>query len=177
MQVFHTAGVPPNSGSIILPTMGSTRKSNDALQNRVSANTPSMTAGKVHRELVGVVVRCQYKPRATAAVPRASVAPVEPGRVSLSECLLTTGEASTDPGRGGLHPTTPIPVTRTCRSTRDTALHLQHPRPELPAVVVARRHLQRQEQRCPRLRRVEDLVHPQPRRRVAHVGLLVVARL
>src|SRR6516164_7333525 len=42
MQVFHTAGVPPSSGRVILPTMGSTRNSRVALQNSVSANTISI---------------------------------------------------------------------------------------------------------------------------------------
>src|SRR5438094_2936 len=55
--------------------------------------------------------------------------------------------------------------------------HLQHAGAELAAVVVARRHLQRQQQRLPRLHRVEDPVHPQPRRRVTHVRLFLVARL
>src|SRR5256885_1630703 len=45
MHVFHTAGVPPRSGSIILPTSGSTRNSNAALKNSVSANTISIRPG------------------------------------------------------------------------------------------------------------------------------------
>src|SRR5439155_13598615 len=37
MQVFHTWGVPPSLGKIILPTMGWTRKSKNALTNSVMA--------------------------------------------------------------------------------------------------------------------------------------------
>jgi hypothetical protein len=58
MHVFHTAGVPPNSGNIILPTIGSTRNSSDALQNNVKANTPSMTAGKGRFSVSGRAVCC-----------------------------------------------------------------------------------------------------------------------
>src|SRR3982751_1509825 len=39
MQVFHTAGVPPNSGRIILPTIGWTRNSRVALTNSVTPNS------------------------------------------------------------------------------------------------------------------------------------------
>src|SRR4051794_23866382 len=44
MQVFQTAGVPPNSGSSSLPTIGWTRKSRKALTKSVAANN-SGTAG------------------------------------------------------------------------------------------------------------------------------------
>ena len=36
MQVFHTAGVPPSSGRIILPTIGWTRNSSVAPTNSVT---------------------------------------------------------------------------------------------------------------------------------------------
>jgi hypothetical protein len=36
MQVLHTAGVPPRSGRIILPTIGCTTNSNVALTKRVT---------------------------------------------------------------------------------------------------------------------------------------------
>jgi hypothetical protein len=39
MHVFHTAGVPPRRGKIILPTIGSTRKRNPALTKRVKEKT------------------------------------------------------------------------------------------------------------------------------------------
>ena len=39
MQVFHTAGVPPSSGRIILPIIGWTRNSSEALTNSVSGRT------------------------------------------------------------------------------------------------------------------------------------------
>ncbi len=42
MQVFHTAGVPPSSGRINLPTMGCTMKSKRALVNRVKVNAESV---------------------------------------------------------------------------------------------------------------------------------------
>ena len=45
MQVFHTAGVPPKSGVIILPAIGWTKNSKSALTKSVSAN-----AGSVKRE-------------------------------------------------------------------------------------------------------------------------------
>jgi hypothetical protein len=38
MHVFHTAGVPPISGSSILPTIGWTRNSKNALTKRAPAN-------------------------------------------------------------------------------------------------------------------------------------------
>ena len=37
MQVFHTAGEPPSSGSTILPNMGCTWKSRNAPANTVTA--------------------------------------------------------------------------------------------------------------------------------------------
>src|SRR5690348_5441989 len=46
MQVFHTAGVPPSRGSIILPTISSRKKSRVALHKSVRAKTRSMTRGK-----------------------------------------------------------------------------------------------------------------------------------
>ena len=37
MQVVHTAGVPPNQGSIRLPIIGCTRNRRNALRNIVTA--------------------------------------------------------------------------------------------------------------------------------------------
>jgi len=39
MQVFHTCGVPPNFGRIILPIMGWTKNSKKALTNNVRAKS------------------------------------------------------------------------------------------------------------------------------------------
>src|SRR5947207_1316970 len=43
MQVFQTAGVPPSSGSTILPTIGCTKNSRKALVNRVRAKRRDTT--------------------------------------------------------------------------------------------------------------------------------------
>src|SRR2546423_765885 len=45
MQVFHTSGVPPSNGRIILPIIGWTRNSKGALGNSVSGQARSMTRG------------------------------------------------------------------------------------------------------------------------------------
>jgi hypothetical protein len=42
MHVFHTAGVPPRSGSIILAIIGCTTNSREELRNSVSANRKTM---------------------------------------------------------------------------------------------------------------------------------------
>src|SRR5262245_47021724 len=46
MQVFHTSGVPPSNGRIILPIIGWTRKRSVALVKRVSAKARSMYRAK-----------------------------------------------------------------------------------------------------------------------------------
>src|SRR5262249_44983880 len=46
MQVAHTAGVPPNLGSSILATIGSTRNSRVALANSVTVKTMTGLASK-----------------------------------------------------------------------------------------------------------------------------------
>jgi hypothetical protein len=43
MQVVHTAGLPPSSGSTILPNIGSTTKSSAALRKTASVNASPMT--------------------------------------------------------------------------------------------------------------------------------------
>ena len=47
MHVFHTAGVPPRRGKIILPTIGCTKNKSPALMNKVNANKKS----KQHLEM------------------------------------------------------------------------------------------------------------------------------
>jgi hypothetical protein len=42
IQVFHTAGVPPNSGRTILANMGCTRKRRNALKRRDIAKSVNM---------------------------------------------------------------------------------------------------------------------------------------
>ena len=44
MQVFHTAGVPPNSGKTILPANGCTQKSRNALTKSAAANSSVIRA-------------------------------------------------------------------------------------------------------------------------------------
>ena len=41
MQVFHTAGVPPSSGSTMRPNIGCTRNSRNALVKMAAVNTAS----------------------------------------------------------------------------------------------------------------------------------------
>jgi hypothetical protein len=60
MHVFQTAGVPPNNGRIIFPTIGWTRNKRVALTNSVTPNsfgtdrlrdrrrTPEMIRGAAH---------------------------------------------------------------------------------------------------------------------------------
>src|SRR5687767_6904692 len=46
MQVFHTAGEPPSSGSTILPNIGCTRNSSPALVNTAAVNVASSGSAK-----------------------------------------------------------------------------------------------------------------------------------
>src|SRR5690349_7280987 len=65
MQVFHTAGVPPRSGRIILPTMGSTRNSKVALVKSVSVNTTSISKENGRTDHLSSFRRTKYEVRST----------------------------------------------------------------------------------------------------------------
>src|SRR5438552_18213461 len=72
MQAFQTAGLPPSSGSTILPTIGWTMNSSDALTNSVTANSSGTGqlpgAGATGRDGAGPTSGC-IKPRARRIVP------------------------------------------------------------------------------------------------------------
>lgn len=53
MQVFHTAGEPPSSGSTMRLNTGWTRKSRNALQNTAHAYAPRTAAGAARRAMAG----------------------------------------------------------------------------------------------------------------------------
>src|SRR5205085_1297955 len=58
MQVFHTAGDPPSRGRTILPTIGCTRNSRNALTNSVSEKR----AGRKKEKRVIIVRRGRNRP-------------------------------------------------------------------------------------------------------------------
>jgi hypothetical protein len=49
MHVFHTAGVPPSSGSTILAIMGWTTNSSDELRKSVTAKSRTMLVAGANR--------------------------------------------------------------------------------------------------------------------------------